>query len=114
MDLGDDVLERDTVGSADDDLVAGSCVPERQEHPAARVRVEVGVASHPWDRGARQMEREVLGSLLYEHVALDVTFGDRKVDRESRDLDAIAVADGPDRRLRRCAGARGTAWDRAG
>src|SRR6266550_8193992 len=59
------------------------------------------------------MEREVLRSLLHDHVALDVAFGDRKVDREPRDLDAIPVADGTDRLRRRCARARGTAWGRA-
>src|SRR5207253_225594 len=59
------------------------------------------------------MEREVLRSLLHDHVALDVAFGDRKVDREPRDLDAIAVADGTDRLRRRCARARSTAWGRA-
>src|SRR5256885_11440338 len=59
------------------------------------------------------MEREVLRSLLHDHVALDVAFGDRKVDRKPGDLDAIAVADGPDRLRRRCTRARSTAWGRA-
>src|SRR5438552_1839358 len=73
-------------------------VPEREEHPAARMRVQVGIASHAGYGRSRKMEREVLRGLLHNDVALDISLRDRQIDGEARDLDPVAVRD---RRVRR-------------
>src|SRR5947207_9246977 len=93
MDLRDDVAEDLEGGGGDQDLIARSRVPQRQEHPDARVRVEVRVASEARDGGPRQVEREAVRRALLVDVAGEIALGDRQVDRETRDLDAVAGRD---------------------
>src|SRR3989442_4018268 len=101
MDLHDHVLENAPVRCGDHDFIAGPRVPESEEHSPTRVRIEVAVAPHSGDSSTWQMEREVLGCLLHDHVTLDVAFLDRKVDRKALDLDTIALTDRTDSRVRR-------------
>src|SRR5207245_6499094 len=90
MDLGDDVAQRATVGRADPDLITDRGVPERDEHAAARVRVEIRVRPGPGYRRARQVECVVLWCLLQHGIALDVALEDREIDTQSWHLDAEA------------------------
>src|SRR5439155_7198658 len=63
--------------------------PEREEHPGARMRIEVRVATESRDRGPRQVEREALRSSLKIYVTRDVAFSERQIDAQSRDLQAV-------------------------
>src|SRR5258706_901662 len=103
MDLGDDVAQRASIECADPHFVADAHVPEREEHAAARVRIEVAVRAAARDRRTGQMERVRLWRLLCHGVALDVAFEDREINAQARDLDAVP---GPDRRQWRWGGPR--------
>src|SRR5207237_3016961 len=88
MHLSHDVAEGATIGSADPDFVPDCRVPQRDEHAATGVRVEVRVRPRARDRSSGKMEGEVLGGLLQYGIPLDVAFEDREIDAQARDLDA--------------------------
>ena len=89
----DPISTRDrAIGASDEHRLTESCIPERQEHPGARVRVDVRIpavsrTSRAWVH-KRDMLRRGPSKAWTGDIALGIADRKRKIDPQARNDDA--------------------------